>query len=114
MARELTRENLIELLNKLKIPVSEGTPRDDEMEEETRICFWDYVWEDVTASGLKYNTKVTYQISIIASKPRETKLIELKNMLNKLEIFPTIYHEYNAETRRWHSYFALEVLENVR
>lgn len=113
MGKELTREDLIELLNKLKIPVSEGTPKDEDIEEEVRICFWDYVWEDITASGLRYNTKVTYQISIIASEPREPKLIELKNMLNKLGLFPVIYHEYDVAKRRWHSYFALEVLENV-
>lgn len=113
MEEVLTRENLIELLKKLNIPISEGTPRDEEIEEDARICFWDYVWEDVTASGLKYNTKVTYQISFIASKPREPKLLELKTMLNETGLFPTIYHEYDPETRRWHSYFSLEVLENV-
>ena len=34
----------------------------NEMEEEIRIHFWDYIWDDVIASGKVYNTKVTYQI----------------------------------------------------
>lgn len=109
----MTKEELVELLNKLNVPLSEDTPKDEEMEEEIRIHFWDYIWEDITASGSNYNTNVTYQISVVADKPRHPKLIELKKELNKIGIFPTIQHEYLNEKRRIHSFFSIEVLENI-
>ena len=98
----MTKEELVELLKELNVPLSESTPKDDEMEEEIRIHFWDYIWEDITSSGYNYNTNVTYQISIIAEKK-----------LNEKGLFPTIQHEYLTEKRRVHSFFSLEVLENV-
>lgn len=109
----MTKSELIELLNSLEIPCDEGTPQDKDMEAEIRICFWDYIWEDITASGTDYNTKVTYQVSIIANKPRHPKLLELKKILNEKLLFPTIQHEHLIEKRRVHSFFSLEVLENV-
>ena len=109
----MTKEELVELLKELNVPLSESTPKDDEMEEEIRIHFWDYIWEDITSSGYNYNTNVTYQISIIADKPRHPKLLELKKELNEKSLFPTIQHEYLTEKRRVHSFFSLEVLENV-
>ena len=109
----MTKEELVELLKKLQIPLSECSPKDYDIEEEIRIHFWDYVWEDITASGSNYNTNVTYQVSVIADKPRHPKLLELKQKLNNKRLFPIIQHEYNAETRRVHSFFSLEVLENI-
>ena len=109
----MTKPELIKLLNSLDIPANEGTPEDIAIEAEARICFWDYLWEDITASGENYNTNVTYQISFIADRPRHAKLIQLKHNLNEIGLFPTIQHEYDIETRRWHSFFSLEVLENV-
>ncbi len=109
----MSKEELVELLKELQVPLSESTPQDDDMEAEIRICFWDYIWEDIAASGSNYNTNVTYQISIIADKPRHPKLLELKKKLNEKGLFPTIQHEYLTEKRRVHSFFSLEVLENV-
>lgn len=109
----MIKAELEQLLSSLNVNVNEGVPTDDSMEDSVRICFWDYLWEDLTASGEEYNTKVTYQISIIADKPRCEQLIKLKHRLNEIGLFPAIQHEYNIEERRWHSYFALEVLENV-
>lgn len=109
----MTKEELVKLLKSLNVPLSECSPADDDMETEIRIHFWDYIWEDLTASGTNYNTNVTYQISVIADKPRHPKLLELKQELNKLGLFPTIQHEYLTEKRRVHSFFSLEVLENV-
>ena len=109
----MTKEELVSVLNKLDVPISESTPKDDDMEAEIRIHFWDYVWEDITASGSNYNTNVTYQISVIADKPRHPKLLKLKQELNKVGLFPTIQHEYLTEKRRIHSFFSLEVLENI-
>lgn len=109
----MTKKELVELLKKIAVPLSECSPSDDDMEAEIRICYWDYIWEDLTASGTNYNTNVTYQVSVIADKPRHPKLLELKQELNKLGLFPTIQHEYITEKRRIHSFFSLEVLENV-
>lgn len=109
----MTKPELVELLNSLNVPVSETTPDDDDIEAPDRICFWEYNWEPVVASGSEYNTKVTYQVSVIAEFPRCKVLIELKHKLNKLDIHPTIEHEQDIESRRWHSYFGIEVLENV-
>ena len=109
----MTKEELVNLLKELDVPLSEETPRDDQMEDEIRIHFWDYIWEDITASGSNYNTQVTYQVSVVADRPRHSKLIELKKKLNDRGIFPTIQHEYIAESRRIHSFFSIEVLENI-
>ena len=109
----MTKEELVNLLKELDVSLSEETPRDDQMEDEIRIHFWDYIWEDITASGSNYNTQVTYQISVVADRPRHSKLIELKKKLNNRGIFPTIQHEYIAESRRIHSFFSIEVLENI-
>lgn len=109
----MTKTELEELISSLKIPYNEGTPNDKVIEDPEIIYFWDYLWEGLTASGKEYNTNVTYQISFLAEIPRSSKLLELKHKLNDLGLFPSIQHEYNPETRRWHSFFALEVLENV-
>ena len=109
----MSKEELVELLKGLKVPISESTPKDEDMEEEIRIHFWDYIWEDIVASGSNYNTNVTYQISVIADRPRHPKLLELKKKLNKIGLNPVIQHEYLTEKRRIHSFFSLEVLENI-
>lgn len=109
----MTKPELVELLKNLKIPFNEGTPADKTIEDTEIIYFWDYLWEPLTASGKEYNTTVTYQISFLAEVPRSSKLLELKHKLNDIGLHPSIQHEYDPETRRWHSYFALEVLENI-
>ena len=109
----MTKTELIQLLSELNIPVNEGTPEDTVVEAEVRVCFWDYIWEDLTASGTDYNTNVTYQVSVIADKPRHSKLLELKAKLNEKGYFPVIQHEHLREERRIHSFFSLEVQENI-
>ena len=109
----MTKPELIELLESLNIPVNEGTPSDNNIKESEIVYFWDYNWDDLIASGENYNTNVTYQISFLAEKPRSSKLIELKHKLNDIGIHPSIQHEFDPETRRWHSYFPIEVLENI-
>lgn len=109
----MTKQELIDLLDELKIPVSESTPKDDDMETEIRIHYWDYNWEDNVASGQEYNTIVTYQVSVVSNKPRHPKLLELKKKLNNLGYHPSIQHEYIVDSRRVHSFFSLDVLENI-
>lgn len=109
----MTKPELEELLKSLNVPVNEGTPEDVVIEAPVRICFWEYNWEPLVASGSEYNTKVMYQVSVIAEFLRCNELIELKHKLDKLDIHPSIQHEKDIESRRWHSYFGIEVLENV-
>lgn len=110
----MIKQDLIEILKKLDIPVNEGIQNDTDTNKYPRIVFWEYVWEPLTSSGEEYNTKVTYQISFFSQKPRDEKLIQLKNELNKLKIFPYIEHEYVQNEKYFHSFFAVEVLENIR
>lgn len=109
----MTKNELEDLLDKLEVPVSEGAPKDNEMEEEIRIHFWDYNWEDNMASGQDYNTIVTYQVSVVADKPRHLKLLKLKKLLNEAGYHPSIQHEHLSEQRRVHSFFSIDVLENI-
>lgn len=108
-----TKEDLIKLLESTKAQVNECIPEDIHMNDETRICFWDYAWEPLVASGEEYNTKVTYQVSVISEVPRCEEIIMLKKELDKEDLHPIIQHEKDLKTRRWHSYFAVEVLEKI-
>lgn len=109
----MNKKELLKLLKSLKVPLTEGVPEDKHMEDETRICFWEYVWEPLTASGTEYNTKVTYQISVISELPRCKALLDLKKKLSEQDLHPQIQHEYDIQSRRWHSFLAVEVLENI-
>lgn len=114
MESEMTRETLIKMLESLKIPFNEGV-QDDENTKCPRILFWDYVWEPIIASGQKYNTIVTYQISIMNyDSPRNSEsLLKLREILEKYDINPIINHEYVEKEQIWHSYFSIDVLENI-
>lgn len=109
----MTKQELIELLTFPNIPLSEGTPEDKTMEASVRIHFWEYIWEPLVASGAEYNTKVTYQVSIISDLPRCKELLQLKHRMDSIDLHPVIQIEYDVEERRWHSFFSIEVLENV-
>ena len=109
----MTKPELIELLRFPSIPLSEGTPEDKNIEVPVRINFWEYLWEPLVASGREYNTKVTYQVSIIADMPRCTTVLELKHRMEKIDLHPVIQIEYDVEDRRWHYFFPIEVYENV-
>ena len=109
----MTKPELIELLTFSNVPLSEGTPEDITIEAPVRIHFWEYLWEPLTASGKEYNTKVTYQVSIVADYPRCKELLDLKHRMEEIDLHPAIQIEYDIEDRRWHSFFSIEVLENV-
>ena len=109
----MTKPELEKVLTFPQVPLNECTPEDIVEEAPTRIHFWEYRWEPLIASSSEYNTKVTYQVSVISEFPRCKEIIELKHRLDKLDLHPIIEHEKDIESRRWHSYFAIEVLENV-
>lgn len=110
----MTIKEFTEILDKIGFNYSEGIALDKD-ERNNRLIYWDYAWEDISASGESYNTLVTYQVSTFSddSPKNNKKLKELKNQLALKDIRPNIYHEYVEDSREWHSYFSIEILENV-
>lgn len=109
----MEKEDLIKIFKELDIPTNEGIQNDTDTNKYPRIVFWEFLWVPIGASGEKYNTKVTYQVSFYSKKPRDEKLLKLKEKLNEKGINPIIEHEFAEKKRDIHSYFAIEVLENV-
>lgn len=109
----MNKTDLEKIFKKLGIPYNEGIQNMDKNQASPRLVFFEYVWTPITSSGSRYNTSVTYQISFFSLDSRNSKLIELRNILAENNINPVIYHEYLKEKREWHSYFSIEVLEDV-
>ena len=109
----MKKEELEKLLEDIEIPCNEGIQNMKKNDKLPRIVYFEYIWEPIAASGGEYDTLVTYQISFFSLKPRDSKLILLKNKLNEHGITPLINHEYIESTREFHSYFKIEVVENV-
>lgn len=109
----LNKIELEKLLEQLEIPFNEGISNDKYQNVFPRIVYWDFLWEPLTASGNEYNTKVIYQVSFYSDIPRHAKLIKLKKLLEEKNIFIRIEHEYVESKKCWHSYFGIEVLENI-
>ena len=109
----MTKKELIETLQKLDIPFNEAILSDDDVDSFEHINCWDYVWTPLPASSSSYSFTVTYQISFISGKPRSEKLLELIKLLLEQNYPVQVYHEYIAKNRHWHSYFSLDVLEDI-
>jgi len=108
----MTKSELNTLLGALNIECKEG----ETVEGATfpRIAYWEYDWSFSNASGSAYASIVTYQISFFALTPRHPKLIELLQALSAYGPLPSIKHEaVTSPTRMVHSYFAIEVLEDI-
>lgn len=111
--KSLTKSDLETIFESLDIPFNEGIQNDKNKNAEARIVYWDYFWEPLIASGKEYSTNVLYQVSFFSKTPRHKKLLELKRKLAERGIFVSIEHEYNQKEQFWHSYFKVEVLENL-
>lgn len=109
----MTKDELENIFKNCNIVYNEGIQYMDYNEVYPQIVFFEYRWEDIIASGKKNNTVVNYQISFRSLQPRDPNLLKLKQLLNEKEIYPTISHEYIKDKREFHSYFAVEVLEDV-
>lgn len=109
----MTKEEFIEILKKLNIPINEGIQNDKSTGIYPRIVMFEIAWEDISASDDVYNTNVTYQISFFSNIPRNPKLIELKHILNENGIRPFINHEYIEDEKYFHSFFSVELLEEL-
>lgn len=104
----MNRTELVNLLKSLNIPINEGVTSQKNFGALPRIDFWEFVMEDVVASGVDYDEIDTYQISFYSKIPRDPKLLELRDKLRKMNIHPTIQIEINEKDRIVHSYFSLE------
>lgn len=109
----MTKSELENLFKKLEITYNEGIQYMEKNDSYPRIVYFEYLWEDILASGKKYDGIVHYQVSFRSLEPRDPKLIELKKLLNDSNIHPRISIEYIKDKREWHSYFAVEVIEDV-
>jgi len=110
----MTKQELDALLQSLKpgIEISEG--ESDVVDCLPRIAYWEYNWSFLGASGSVYTSVVTYQISFFSQTPRHPKLIELLNRLDTCGMLPSVQHEaVSAPTRMIHSFFSLDVLEDL-
>ena len=113
----MKKQELSDLLHSLQIPVNEGIASQENTNKYPRVVYWDYIWEDILASGIsihapargEYENVETYQISFYSRTPRNEKLMELREKLRKVGLHPTIYHEYVQEDKVFHSYFSVEV-----
>lgn len=110
---QITKEELEKILDELKIPVAEGINKDTDANVFPRIVFWEYFWEFLQASSKTHNTLVTYQISYFSKIPRDPNLLTLISKLLDYGIVPEVSHEYIQEDKYFHSFFKIDVLENV-
>lgn len=108
----MTKLELVDILKSLNVALDEGDVSSKNVGVYPRIQFFDYVWEDIMASGSNYSEVETYQVSFFSLIPRHEKLLELRNNLRKKGIHPSIYHEYTLDQNQRkcvHSYFKIEV-----
>lgn len=112
--KEILKETFVSILESLNIAFNEGI-QEDFTNISPRLVFWDYAWEPISASGTTYNTICTYQVSYFDDMPprNSKKLITLLKELLKFNIKPLVNHEYIEKDKTWHSYFSIDLLENI-
>lgn len=112
-----SKQDLSAILHQVEgVVIGEGEQFLDDAKAYPKIAYWEYVWDDSMASGDGYETVVTYQVSFCSRRPRDPHLIALKQLLNRHDEYPVIYHEYvvgQNKAPEWHSYFTLDVLEEI-
>ena len=109
----MNKEELIKIFASLNIPFNEGIQNDKNTNVYPRIVFREIGWDPITASDTEYDTNVIYQVSFFSKKPRHEKLLNLREKLKEKKIRPYIEHEYIQEEKYFHSYFSVEVRENI-
>lgn len=110
----LDKDVFLRIIESSGIPFNEGI-NDDAINSNPRIIFWDFVWEPISASGTTYNTLCTYQVSYFSDMPprSSTELLNLLKELLKVNVNPSVNHEYIEKSKTWHSYFSIDLLENL-
>lgn len=111
----MKKEELIEILDRTGINVSEG--EQDDIQEKNifpRLIFFDFVWDFHESSSKVYSTVVTYQISFFSRNPRDPIFISLiKNLFGKKVNMSNIQKEFVENGSYWHYYFSIEILEDI-
>ena len=69
----MKKQELSDLLHSLQIPVNEGIASQENTNKYPRVVYWDYIWEDILASGEEYENVETYQISFYSRTERKTQ-----------------------------------------
>ena len=112
---QLTKSEMVAMLHEAfpNGAVKEGVNPSYNQNVVPRAIYWEYVWEDVSASGDDYSDLNTYQVSIFHTKPprENTALLNFRQLLRQHHVHPQIFHEYNSQDGLWHSYMSLQVTE---
>lgn len=109
----MNKSEFIELLKELGIQINEGITPEKAKGNYPRIIIWPYVSEFQPASGSAYSDVKTYQVSLMSENVDDPKLSELRIKMLKRHLMPRINHEYIEEDRIWHSFFSVDLIENV-
>lgn len=109
----IKKNDLVEIIKSLDIPFNEMISSEENTGLVPRLIYWEYLWDPQSSSGETYNTIVTYQISMYTDIPRHPKLLELKKVLIEAGLKPLITHEYIENIRQFHSYLAVDVVEDI-
>lgn len=112
----MTKTELVELINSTGITARENELYLEDLKTFPKIAYWEYIIEDVMASGDDYETVVTYQVSFASRTARPTELLTLKRAFNAAGYHPIIYHETLPATNgpAWHHYyFRVEIMEDM-
>ena len=112
----MTKTELVELINSTGITARENELYLEDLKTFPKIAYWEYIIEDVMASGDDYETVVTYQVSFASRTARPAELLTLKRAFNAAGYHPVIYHETLPATNgpAWHHYyFRVEITEDM-
>lgn len=109
----MNKIEFIGLLKELGIQINEGITPEKAKGTYPRIVIWPYVSEFQAASGTAYNDVKTYQVSFMSTSVDDPKLRELRLKMLKKHLMPPISHEYIEDDRIWHSYFSVDLIEDV-
>ena len=112
----MTKKELVNLIESVGVTARENEMYLEDMKEWPKIAYWEYIIEDVMASGDDYETVVTYQVSFASRTARPEELLKLKKAFNAAGYHPVIYHETLNATNgpMWHHYyFRVEITEDL-
>ena len=112
----MTKAELVELIESAGVPAREDELYLEDKASFPKIAYWEYIIEDVMASGGGYEMVVTYQVSLASRIVRPHELLRLKKAFNDAGYHPIIYHETLSATNgpAWHHYyFRIEITEGM-
>jgi len=113
----MSKEDFSTLLHSLECTVNEGITSEDKQNSYPRIVYWPYAERDIVASGVGIANLVTYQLSLFDRVPQGEKYKTMRKLLREKNITPEFFHEYVENDpvfeKAWHTYCAVDVLEEI-